>query len=74
MKGVREVRDSAKIFRKKLTIEKMDNKLLENCIMSEELRVEKCFFCEDKGVICNKESRSRLFMKDNDDDESPQRG
>ena len=39
------------LSRKKITIDKMDNKLLENCIMSEELRVKerRVLFCEDKG-------------------------
>ena len=33
-----------KLSRKKLTIDKMDNKLLENCIMIEKLWVERSVF------------------------------
>ena len=65
-----------KLSRKKLTIDKMDNKLLENCIYERRtVSRKKCFFfCEDKGLSALKNLKSRnLFMKDDDHDERLQR-
>ena len=54
----------------------MDNKLLENCIMGEELWIERSviFLWRQGGLSALKKSYSPLFMKDDLDDEYSQKG